>query len=128
MSGLWAAGGMVSSPRDLNRFIAADAGGELLSQATHDQQFTFVDGLSQPSGPGRNEAGLGIFRYTTPCGVVYGHTGNVGGYTQFAAATADGRRSVTLSLTEQLSDSSAAPLVSQFRAIEGQLVCRAMEG
>ena len=127
MSGLWAAGGMVSTPGDLNRFIAADAGGELLSPATHAQQFRFVDGRSQPSGPGRNEAGLALFRYTTPCGVVYGHTGNVQGYTQFAAATADGRRSVTLSLSEQLSDSSAAPLVSRFRAAEEQLVCRAME-
>ncbi len=127
MSGLWAAGGMVSTPRDLNRFIAADAGGELLSPATHEQQFRFMDGRSQPSGPGRNEAGLAIFRYTTPCGVVYGHTGNVQGYTQFAAATADGSRSVTLSLSEQLSDNSAAPLVSRFRAVEEQLVCRAMK-
>ena len=127
MSGLWAAGGMVSTPRDLNRFIAADAGGELLSPATHEQQFTFVDGRSQPSGPGRNQAGLAIFRYTTPCGVFYGHTGNVQGYTQFAAATADGSRSVTLSLSEQLSDSSAAPLVSRFRSAEEQLVCRAMK-
>ena len=40
---------------------------------------------SEPPGPGKNSAGLGIFRYETRCGTVWGHTGNYPGYTQFAA-------------------------------------------
>jgi hypothetical protein len=43
-------------------------------------------------GPGRNSAGLAVFRYRTRCGTVYGHTGNFPGYVQFAAATRDGSR------------------------------------
>lgn len=59
MSGLWAAGGMISTPRELSAFTAAYAGGRLISPATRAQQLTFVPGRSQPSGPGRNEAGPG---------------------------------------------------------------------
>ena len=49
-----------------------------------------------------NSAGLSIFRYPTRCGTVYGHTGNFPGYTQFFAATLDGKRSVTVSVNLQL--------------------------
>ena len=53
-----------------------------------------------------NSAGLGIFRYRTRCGTVYGHTGSFPGYTQFAAATLDGARSVTVSANAQLGPDS----------------------
>ena len=58
-------------------------------------------------GPGTNSAGLAIFRYATRCGTVYGHTGNTSGYTQFAAATADGSRSVVVSVNAQITPSTA---------------------
>ncbi|HEY8866242.1 MAG TPA: hypothetical protein VIM22_04855 [Solirubrobacteraceae bacterium] len=59
--------------------------------------------------------GLAIFRYRTPCGTVYGHTGNILGYTQFMASTADGRRSVVVSASEQLSAGATAhPAVFAF--------------
>jgi D-alanyl-D-alanine carboxypeptidase len=33
---------------------------------------------------------------------VYGHTGNIFGYTQFAVASPDGQRSATMSISSQL--------------------------
>jgi len=51
---------------------------------------------------------------------VYGHTGNFPGYVQWAAATADGQRSVTTSLN------IAAPtgaLLQQLRSLQLTAVC-----
>ena len=54
----------------------------------------FEGGGSEPPGPGKNSTGLGVFRYETSCGTVWGHKGNIpGGYTQFMAANSTGRRS-----------------------------------
>jgi D-alanyl-D-alanine carboxypeptidase len=44
---------------------------------------------------------VGVFRYETSCGTVYGHSGNTVGYTQYAVVTADGSRSAVVSLTLQ---------------------------
>jgi D-alanyl-D-alanine carboxypeptidase len=79
-----------------------------------------VPGSSSPPGPGTNSAGLAIFRYKTRCGTVYGHTGNFPGYVQWAAATRDGKRSVTTSLN------IAAPkgaLLKQLRTLQAKAVC-----
>ena len=65
-------------------------------------QFTFRPGRSEPPGPGTNSAGLAVFRYRTSCGTVYGHTGNTLGYTNFAAASGDGTRSVTVQINAQI--------------------------
>jgi D-alanyl-D-alanine carboxypeptidase len=97
-SGAWASGAIVSTPTDLGAFIRADLGLKFFGAAQQQQQMSFIPGSSSPAGPGVNAAGLGLFRYTTRCGTVYGHTGNFPGYTQFAAATADGSRSVTTTL------------------------------
>ncbi|MFI8766817.1 serine hydrolase domain-containing protein [Streptomyces sp. NPDC053792] len=121
-SGAWASGGIVSTPADLSRFIGGYAGPELLSPATrHAQQDFLPGGNSEPAGPGANAAGLGLFRYTTRCGTVLGHTGNTPGYTQFAAATRDGRRTVTVSVTSQVSTNPA--LLTRLRATEEHFVC-----
>ncbi|WP_392894785.1 serine hydrolase domain-containing protein [Streptomyces sp. LN699] len=122
-SGVWASGGIVSTPRELSAFIRGYAGPELLSPPTRRQQQRFVrGGASEPAGPGANAAGLGIFRYTTRCGVVLGHTGNFPGYTQFAAATPDGKRSVTVSVTSQVP--LDPELLDRLRATEENFVCR----
>ena len=115
MASLWAAGGMVSTPADVTRFIRGYIGRKLFSRAVQRQQFSFVEGESQPPGPGDNAAGLSVFRYRTRCGTLYGHTGNVFGYTQFMAASADGKRSVTVSASVQLSRES--PAVEAFAAL-----------
>ncbi|MFJ3727888.1 serine hydrolase domain-containing protein [Streptomyces sp. NPDC090045] len=123
-SGAWAAGGIVSTPKDLTAFIRGYAGGALVSDRTRRKQFTFIpDALSQPPGPGRTEAGLAIYRYTTRCGAVYGHTGNTAGYTQLVAATADGRRSLTFSISTQTSLDVNPDLLAQVRDVQEDFVC-----
>ncbi|CUM36259.1 beta-lactamase family protein [Streptomyces gardneri] len=124
-SGVWASGGIVSTPKDLNTFIRAWAGGrDFLSKKTRHQQRTFIPGAaSEPAGPGVNAGGLAIFRYTTRCGTVYGHTGNFPGYTQFAAGTADGKRSLTFSITTQTSKTVKPELLAKVRAVQEDFVC-----
>jgi len=122
----WASGGMLSTPAELNQFMRAYVGGAFTDRATREQQFQFVPGTSGPPGPGANSAGLAIFRYQTACGTVYGHTGNFPGYTIFAAATADGSRSVTVIVNEQLNDNPVTPVFTQLRAVEGLGVCAAL--
>jgi D-alanyl-D-alanine carboxypeptidase len=102
MSGVWASGGLQSTPTELGRFIRGYVSGRLFGPALRRQQRRWVDGSSEPPGPGTNSAGLALFRYRLGCGTVYGHTGNFFGYTQFAAASSDGRRSASVSANTQL--------------------------
>jgi D-alanyl-D-alanine carboxypeptidase len=126
----WASGGIVSTPADLNDFIRAYVGGKLFDRQTRAKQRRVVEGgSSDPPGPGKNSAGLAIFRYETRCGTVWGHTGNTFGYTQFAAASADGRRSVTVSINAQHTPTTGS--LDVFRALrraEGLAVCAALAG
>ncbi|MGY1830185.1 serine hydrolase domain-containing protein [Geodermatophilus sp. SYSU D01180] len=124
----WASGGVVSTPADLARFIGADVRGAFTDPATRAGQFTFRPGSSEPPGPGRNSAGLGLFRYDTRCGTVYGHTGNTSGYTQFAAATADGARTVTVSVTARITPGNAPELFEQLRGVYELATCAAVAG
>jgi D-alanyl-D-alanine carboxypeptidase len=120
-SGAWASGGIVSTPLELNRFIRGLVGARLFPRSTQRRQFRFVaGGRSSPPGPGRNAAGLSIFRYRTRCGTVYGHTGNFPGYVQFAAATRDGRRAVTTSLSIPAPEGA---LLRQLREMQETAVC-----
>ena len=126
----WASGGIVSTPADLNTFIRGYVGGKLFDERTQAKQRRVVEGgSSEPPGPGKNSAGLGIFRYETRCGTVWGHTGNTLGYTQFMAASPNGRRSVTVSINSQLAppvgDSEA---FKALRHAEGLAVCAALAG
>jgi D-alanyl-D-alanine carboxypeptidase len=125
---VWASGGMVSTPADFNTFVRGYVGGELFDLRTRFKQRRVVEGgSSDPPGPGKNSAGLGIFRYETRCGTVWGHTGNYPGYTQFMAASANGNRSVTVSVNEQLSPVQGAPNVfDALRRAEGLAVCAAL--
>jgi D-alanyl-D-alanine carboxypeptidase len=125
----WASGGLVSTPADLNRFIRGYAGGRLFGRAVQRRQLRFVKGESEPIGPGANSAGLGIFRYRTRCGTVYGHTGNTAGYTQFMASTLNGRRSVTASVSGQITNKMTGSRLAAFkslRRIEADAVCSAL--
>ncbi len=127
VSSAWASGGMVSTPGDLNTFIRAYLARRLFSAAVQNHQLRFVTGSSEPPGPGVNAAGLAIFRYQTSCGTVYGHTGSFPGYTQFAAASRNGKQSVTVSASTQLSLTSGEPRVlAALRRAEGLAVCVAL--
>jgi D-alanyl-D-alanine carboxypeptidase len=120
-SGAWASGAIVSTPSNLNAFIRADLGLEFFDREEQRAQMTWwAGGESSPPGPGKNSAGLALFRYQTKCGTVYGHTGNFPGYVQFAAATADGTRAVTTSLNIP---APSGKLLAQLRNVQTTAVC-----
>jgi D-alanyl-D-alanine carboxypeptidase len=126
----WASGGIVSTPADLNTFIRGYVGGKLFDERTQAKQRRVIEGgSSEPPGPGKNSAGLAIFRYETRCGTVWGHTGNTPGYTQFMAASPNGRRSVTVSINSQLAPPVGDPdAFKALRRAEGLAVCAALAG
>jgi D-alanyl-D-alanine carboxypeptidase len=110
VSSVWAAGAIVSTMRDMNRFIRAWGGGSLLTPKLRRAQTRFIPGAAgEPPGPGGNSGGLTLYRYKLPCGVVFGHTGNFPGYTQFMASSRDGRRSTVVSVNLQLDVAVGAP-------------------
>ncbi|MFF5288855.1 serine hydrolase domain-containing protein [Paractinoplanes globisporus] len=90
---LSAAGGMISTTRDLNRFFAALLGGRLLPARL----------LGEMKTPGVAGAryGLGLAWWRdTSCGVrVYGNDGDAVAYQAWSYSTEDGRRQATLGLT-----------------------------
>lgn len=123
-SGAWASGAIVSTPLDLGKFIRGYVSGVLFGGAMKQQQRQFLAGdESSPPGPGANAAGLGLFRYRSRCGTVYGHTGNFPGYVQWAGATADGRRSVTSTLNIP---APSGALLARLRAMQADAVCALM--
>ena len=78
----WAAGGIVSTADDLQRFFAALLRGRVLSAALLREMETLV-----PAG--RQRYGLGVATFPTPCGPAWGHTGNVQGTIAVAWNTRD---------------------------------------
>jgi D-alanyl-D-alanine carboxypeptidase len=124
-SGAWASGAIVSTPADLGAFIRAYLGQKLFGAAQQREQLRFVRGSSSPPGPGSNSAGLAIFRYRSRCGTVYGHTGNFPGYVQWAAATADGTRSVTTTLNIP---APTGALLRRLRSVQASAVCALLRG
>jgi D-alanyl-D-alanine carboxypeptidase len=102
--------------------------GQLYDLHTHSQQRkVFEGGRSDPLGPGKNSAGLGVFRYETKCGTVWGHTGNFFGYTQFMAASPNGRRSATVSINAQIAPPVGDPdAFKALRRAERLAVCAAL--
>ena len=125
----WASGGIVSTPSDMNDFIRGYVGGELFDRPVQAQQRRVIEGgSSEPPGPGYNSAGLAVFRYQTKCGTMWGHTGNTSGYTQFMAASPNGRRSVVVSINEQLFPPNVGTPAAfeALRRAEERAVCAAL--
>jgi D-alanyl-D-alanine carboxypeptidase len=130
-SGAWASGGIVSSLLDVGSFFRGYVGGRLFKAAERRAQLRFRPGSPSPPGPGTNAAGLGVFRYRTRCGTVYGHTGSFPGYRVFAASSADGRRSVAFTVNAQIvpPESGPEPAVSRLiRRAQELAVCHALSG
>lgn len=126
----WASGGVVSTPADLNRFIRGYVSGRLISAKLRArwQRLFIPAGGSEPRGPGFNSAGMGLFRYQTRCGTVYGHSGNTLGYTQYAFATRDGSRSATVSINVQVTQDSKGQRARVFgglRRVAQAAICQA---
>jgi len=85
----WAAGGIVSTADDLQRFFAALLRGEVLSPPVLREMETLVPAA-------RFRYGLGIATFPTPCGPAWGHTGNVQGTIAVAWNTRDASRQLVL--------------------------------
>jgi D-alanyl-D-alanine carboxypeptidase len=97
-------GAIVSTTRDLNRFFRALLGGRLLRPAQLAEMTRTV-----PVGPDLEQImpgaryGLGLFQRPLPCGGTYwSHPGGGAGYITDNGVTADGRRSVVLSMSSVL--------------------------
>ncbi|MGM1063940.1 serine hydrolase domain-containing protein [Saccharothrix sp. Mg75] len=105
----WAAGHLVSTPGDLNTFLRALLGGELLEPAQLAQlRTTIPTDPESEAGPGY---GLGVFSMPLSCGgVAWGHGGDIPGYSTVSAATDDGRAAtvVVTSLNGSVEDESVA--------------------
>jgi len=126
-SSAWASGAIVSSPRDMTRFIRSWASGELLSKKARRAQLRFIPGDGEPPGPGENSVGLAIFRYRTGCGKFFGHSGNTPGYTNWVGASKNGNRSVAVTATTQLTPTTGAPGVfDALREAERLAACAAL--
>lgn len=87
----WAAGALVSTPSDVNKFLTTLLNGKLLHQQELKEMQTTV------TAPNFNTAddpryGLGIATFTLSCGgTAWSHGGNTPGYTIVNAATTDDR-------------------------------------
>jgi D-alanyl-D-alanine carboxypeptidase len=87
-----AAGEMISTPDDLNRFFAALLGGRLLRPAELNRMKTAV--ATDPQGVAY---GMGLWSKPRPCGVkVWGHGGRIDGYKTMSAHSATGTRQLSL--------------------------------
>ncbi|MEV6907381.1 serine hydrolase domain-containing protein [Amycolatopsis sp. NPDC051071] len=90
-----AAGAMVGTGEDLNRFFIALLGGRLLPPAQLAEMKRTVPSAAHPGG-----YGLGLIRYLTSCGTdVWGHGGSIPGFRTRGGVTADGR-AVNVSVNE----------------------------
>ncbi|MCB0871035.1 MAG: beta-lactamase family protein [Solirubrobacterales bacterium] len=134
-SGAWASGGIVSTLPNLSRFFRAYVAGRFFGNqraSLKRAQRQWVKGESQPAGPGNNWAGMGLFRYVTKCGVVYGHTGSFPGYRVFAASSADGKRSVAFVANAQIlahtkGNPNAKKISTRIRNAQVAAVCHALK-
>jgi D-alanyl-D-alanine carboxypeptidase len=85
----WAAGQIISTPSDVDRFFTALLAGKLLAPAQLKQMRTTVPAPSEGQGV---RYGLGLMSFPLSCGgLAWGHGGDIPGYNTNNAATDDGR-------------------------------------
>ncbi|MEV7358396.1 serine hydrolase domain-containing protein [Kitasatospora sp. NPDC091276] len=116
----WAAGQVISTPSDLNRFFSALFGGKLLKPAQLAQMRTTVE---VPGGmwPGARY-GLGVTSTPLSCGgLMWGHGGDIPGYQTRTGVTDDGR-AVTVAVTADTAPTKQGP--SDVLALLDATLCR----
>ncbi|MER5319368.1 serine hydrolase domain-containing protein [Streptosporangium roseum] len=92
----WAAGQLVGTPRDVNRFLGALLDGRLLKPALLEQMKQTVEAPGFPDGW---SYGLGLMKIKLSCGGhAWGHGGDIHGYETRNGVTEDGR-SATVAVT-----------------------------
>ncbi|GAA4670051.1 serine hydrolase domain-containing protein [Amycolatopsis dongchuanensis] len=110
MTAIDAAGSIISTPSDVDRFFAALLGGRLLSPTTlADMLRPFPGTLGGVAG-----YGLGVMTLQLPdtCGgtTLYGHGGGTFGFAGLVMASADGSRRLVVSFNTTRFDEAASPL------------------
>ncbi|MGW2223205.1 serine hydrolase domain-containing protein [Nonomuraea sp. NPDC001684] len=91
----WAAGGLISTTTDLNRFFAALFGGRVLPGAQLREMLTTVPTEGAGWIPD-TRYGLGVFEQKLPCGTsVWGNGGATYGSWNYSMGTRDGRHRLT---------------------------------
>ena len=93
----WAAGQLISTPRDVNAFMIALVDGDLISAASLAEMQTTIP-IPDEFWAGE-QYGLGLVSYPLSCGgVVWGHGGDIQGFETRNAVSEDGR-AVTIAVT-----------------------------
>ncbi|MEU4514182.1 serine hydrolase domain-containing protein [Nonomuraea wenchangensis] len=110
----WAAGEMISTTADLERFMAALLDGRLISKASLRAMRTTVE-----TGAGFGY-GLGLQAYPLPCGTVWGHSGELIGYLTFAFRSDSGK-----SMTLSINPSTRNPSTEEVMGIAVKVFCAA---
>ncbi|WP_327107474.1 serine hydrolase domain-containing protein [Nonomuraea glycinis] len=121
-----ASGGLISTTADLDRFFTALLGGELLRPAELAEMRRTVPVATELRRiwPGARY-GLGLVQRPLPCGGTYvGHGGDILGFMTRTGVTADGKRSVVISVSTERFDS--AKRILQIDAAVNRLVNRAL--
>jgi D-alanyl-D-alanine carboxypeptidase len=110
----WAAGEMISTSADLNRFYSALLRGKLLPPA---QQRALTDTVRiDPDNAGRGY-GLGLQKQKLSCGKeVWGHDGGIPGSSSDAVTTKDGRHSLAFNFNGDWSGGSQTVVEAEFCA------------
>ena len=88
----WASGGMVTTPSDLNAFVRGYVGGDLFDLKTRARQRKVFEGSLRSSWPWEELGGLRHLPLRDEVRDGVGPHGQLPGYTQFLAASPDGKR------------------------------------
>ncbi|MFI8261973.1 serine hydrolase domain-containing protein [Streptomyces sp. NPDC085665] len=112
----WAAGQLISTNSDLNRFFTELLAGRLLPAAQLAQMRTTV-----PAGTSGLRYGLGLTSRPLSCGGVYwGHGGDIAGYETRGGVTEDGRRAANVTVTSIPTEEAA---VQHVKAAVDKALC-----
>jgi D-alanyl-D-alanine carboxypeptidase len=109
----WAGGGVVSTPRDVARFLQLLLGGDVLPERLRAEMLQTV----HSDWPETDEYGLGIGKVTSvmrevasPCGPAWGHLGFSVGYITIALASEDGSRQAVVMVNGHSMDEPWEPI------------------
>jgi D-alanyl-D-alanine carboxypeptidase len=120
VSGVWAAGNLVSTAPDIARFWRALLGGRLLEPAQLKAMKTTVDAF----GDSPVRYGLGIMKTPGPCGALWGNGGDIAGFVNSFQNSEDGTRQAAVIVNlnpapEAVGETRGQALTTALRAGEG---------
>ncbi|TQE22190.1 class A beta-lactamase-related serine hydrolase [Streptomyces ipomoeae] len=107
----YAAGEIISTTADLNRFVTALVRGDLLPPKQQSELTTTVEATGYPD----ERYGLGITDVELSCGIhVWGHSGDVPGSHSDMATTPDGRHSLAFNFNGDWAGDAEAVIEAEF--------------